>query len=47
MPRPDWNKKYVEGKGSWRRPEDTDRFRQNWDRIFKPKDQKDEHETPE
>jgi hypothetical protein len=35
MPRPDWDKRYVAGKGSWRRPEDNERYRDNFDRIFR------------
>jgi hypothetical protein len=34
MPKPDWNKKYTAGKGDWRRPEDREKYRKNYDRIF-------------
>jgi hypothetical protein len=34
MPQPDWNRKYVIGKGSHRRPEDNQKFRDGHDRIF-------------
>ena len=45
MPTPDRNKRYVEGKGSWRRPEDREKFRRGWDRIFgNPEEQRSEQE---
>jgi hypothetical protein len=36
MPKPDWNRKYVAGKGSHRRPREVseETFAENWDRIF-------------
>jgi hypothetical protein len=34
MPKPDWNRHYEAGKGSWRRPEDNQKFRDGHDRIF-------------
>lgn len=37
MPKPDWNRRYVQGKGSWRRPEDKAKFDRNHDRIFAKK----------
>lgn len=33
--------KWHGGKGSKRRPEDTSKYNDNWDRIFKSKNQKD------
>lgn len=37
MPKPTSHHPYVEGKGSWRRPEDTNRYRGNFDAIFGPR----------
>lgn len=35
MPKPDWSKRYCAGKGDHRRPEDEEKYRRNYDRIFR------------
>ena len=34
MPVPNRDRHYVAGKGAWRRPEDAEAYRANFDRIF-------------
>jgi hypothetical protein len=35
VPTPDWNAHYCAGKGDHRRPEDVEKYRRNFDRIFR------------
>jgi hypothetical protein len=35
VPTPDWNTHYCAGKGDHRRPEDREKYRRNFDRIFR------------
>ena len=40
-----FGKKLVTGKGSTRRPEDTDKFQENFDRIFGKRKNKEKHDA--